>query len=88
VPKTSIQEHKRSWWTKGTCGIPLLGSGISMVVDAGFYRYAHPDDWRWILYDTASLIILMTGLILMIDSIKHKVLIVLHSDHTEVDVKR
>ncbi len=63
----------RRWFTQGTIGILMTGAGISMVIKAGFYKHTHPDNWKWIAAGTVSLIVLMSGLVLFVDSIRYRI---------------
>ncbi|MFK7807112.1 MAG: hypothetical protein AB8F74_04845 [Saprospiraceae bacterium] len=63
----------RRWFIQGTIGILLLGSGLSMVVESGFYKQAQPTTWKWVLAGTLSLVVFMSGLILMVDSIRYRI---------------
>ena len=61
------------WFIQGTVGILLTGAGISMVVEAGLYKHTHPPLLIWMGAGTLSLIVLMAGLILMIDSLRYRI---------------
>ena len=65
-------KNKKKWFVRGTLGVLLVGAGLSMVVDAGFYRHAHPEGYKWILYGTGALAVFMAGLTLFVDSIRYK----------------
>jgi hypothetical protein len=62
----------RRWSIQGTIGILLFGSGICMLMEAGFYKHTEPAMWKWVMVGTFSLIVLMSGLILMVDSIRYR----------------
>ncbi len=63
----------RRWFIQGTIGILLFGSGICMLVEAGFYKHTGPANWKWVVAGTFSLIVLMGGVILMVDSIRYRI---------------
>lgn len=67
-----MNTNKRRWFIQGTIGILLVGAGVSMLIETGFYKHTDPGTMRWILAGTLSLIVFMSGLILMIDSIRYR----------------
>lgn len=63
----------RRWFIQGTIGILLLGSGLCMFSEAAFYKHSHPPFWNWVFVGTGSLIVLMSGLVLMVDSVRFRI---------------
>ena len=63
----------RRWVIQGTIGILFTGAGISMVVEAGFYKHSNPPTLYWVLAGTGALIVLMTGLVLFVDSVRYRI---------------
>ena len=66
-------KNYRRWFVQGTGGIIIFGSGLSMCIEAGFFKYSQPPTWQWILAGTTALAVVMAGLILMIDSIRYRI---------------
>lgn len=67
-----MNKNRRRWFLQGTIGILLTGAGVSMLIEAGFYKHSDPGLIQWVLAGTLSLIVFMAGLVLMIDSIRHR----------------
>ena len=53
-------KHYRKWFAYGGIGAVLMGTGLSMVVDAGFQRYGGSAFWSWMIYGTVSLSVFMS----------------------------
>lgn len=62
--------EKNTWLAKSIAGILLTGAGLSASIDAGIAKSTGAD--HWIIYGTISLMVFMSGLILMIDSVRHR----------------
>ncbi len=58
----SSNEHKKRWLIFAPLGLVLVGAGLSMAIDAGFYRMNGAATINWILYGTGALIVFNTGL--------------------------
>jgi len=56
------KNHKKRWIIFSPLGLVLIGAGLSMAIDAGFYRMSGAETIDWILYGTAALIVLNSGL--------------------------
>ncbi len=57
---------RRKWWFLGGTGASLFGFGICCVVESGFLKHGGAPVWKWVLLGTLSLIILITGVVLLI----------------------
>lgn len=68
-------KHKRRWLIFAPVGLVLVGAGLSMAIDAGFYRMSGAATLNWIAYGTAALIVFNSGLSFfgqaIIEKIKH-----------------
>jgi len=68
-------KHKRRWLIFAPLGLVLIGAGLSMAIDAGFYRMSGADSINWVLYGTGALIVFNAGLSFfgqaIIEKIKH-----------------
>lgn len=64
--------HYRRWFAQGSMGVLLTGAGACMMIEAGFYKHSDPGIWQWIAAGTASLIVLIAGLTLFVDSIRYR----------------
>ncbi len=61
--------NKQKWFLQATIGLLLIGTGLSMCIDAGFEKFqGNP----WILYGTISLAIFNAGLCVLIDAPNRK----------------
>ncbi len=67
-----MNKNKKRWFLQGTIGILFAGAGVSMLIEAGFYKHSDPGMIQWVLAGTLSLVVFMAGLILMIDSIRYR----------------
>ena len=54
-------KHYRRWFAYGGIGAVLMGAGLSMVVDAGFWRYGGGVFFGWMIYGTVALSVFMSG---------------------------
>ncbi|MCZ4409627.1 hypothetical protein O3Q51_12465 [Cryomorphaceae bacterium 1068] len=68
-------KHSKRWLTFAPIGLILIGSGLSMAIDAGFYRMNGAATIKWVLYGTCALIVFNAGLSFfgqaIIEKIKH-----------------
>ena len=68
-------KHKKRWLIFAPLGLVLIGAGLSMAIDAGFYRMKGATTINWVLYGTGALIVFNTGLSFfgraIIEKIKH-----------------
>ncbi len=61
--------NKTRWFVQSVSGLLLTGTGLCMIVDAGFSRF-NGEEWFW--YGTASLIVFQAGLCLLVDSLRFR----------------
>ena len=67
-PKTSKKKLRNIWLFTGGGGAVLLGTGISCAIESGFLKHSGVVWWQWVLGGTASLALVITGVILLIKS--------------------
>ncbi len=66
--KSSKKKIKNTWLLTGGGGAVLLGAGISCAIESGFLKHSGVVWWQWVLGGTASLALVITGVILLIKS--------------------
>ncbi|MEO1516105.1 MAG: hypothetical protein AAFV95_13865 [Bacteroidota bacterium] len=66
-------KHYKRWFLQGASGVVLLGMGLCMLLESAFFKHSHPPAWQWIGAGTLSLCVVMAGLMLVIDSVKHRI---------------
>jgi divalent metal cation (Fe/Co/Zn/Cd) transporter len=54
-------------------GILILGTGISMLLEASHLKYSDVSQWRWIAFGTISLIVFMAGFVTAVDSVRFRI---------------
>ncbi len=64
---------KRKWLAYSISGLILIGAGLSLAIDAGFYKMFSTDNYKWIMYGTVALIIFNSGICLFGQGIIYKV---------------
>lgn len=57
---------KRKWLLLGGIGASLFGFGICCTVESGFLKHGGAPIWKWVLFGTISLVVLISGLVLLI----------------------
>lgn len=57
-----MQAIKRKWLIFSILGLILIGAGLSLAIDAGFYRMQNPEGLNWIYYGTFALIVFNSGI--------------------------
>lgn len=50
----------------GGCGAVLLGTGVSCAIESGFLKHNSTLWWQWTLAGTGSLVLLISGIVLLI----------------------
>jgi hypothetical protein len=55
-------------------GLILIGTGLSMAIDAGVSKFDGAEMWVWIAYGTASLVVFNAGISIFGDAVRYKVL--------------
>lgn len=65
---------RRRWFIQGTLGIVLVGFGLCLFSEASFFKQTNPPVWEWVAFGTGSLTVLMAGLILMVDSVRYRIM--------------
>ena len=54
-------KHYQKWLINGGVSAVLMGAGLSMMIDAAFWRYEQVAFWRWFTYGTFALCVFMAG---------------------------
>lgn len=80
MQKIKKNDYYRRWLAQGTMGVLLTGAGACMMIEAGFYKHSDPGIWYWIAAGTGSLIVLVAGLTLFVDSIRYRMYYELEQD--------
>ncbi|HET8861099.1 hypothetical protein [Marivirga sp.] len=57
-----MQATMQKWLLFSIGGLILIGAGLSMAIDAGFYRMEHTENWNWLYYGTFALIVFNSGI--------------------------
>jgi hypothetical protein len=57
-----MEAIKRNWLIFSILGLILIGAGLSLAIDAGFYRLHNPEGWNWICYGTCALVVFNSGI--------------------------
>lgn len=68
-----MQAIKRKWLIFSIVGLILIGAGLSLAIDAGFYRMQNPEGWNWIYYGTFALVVFNSGICFFGQAIIYKV---------------
>lgn len=61
---TKTKKYYRSWLIQAPASLLLVGLGVSLVSEAAMLKYSGANSWQWVLYGTAALIVLNSGLCL------------------------
>lgn len=64
---------KGKWLFYSVSGLILIGAGLSLAIDAAFYRFQQPEKLFWIIYGTLALIVFNSGICLFGQGIIYKV---------------
>lgn len=64
---------KRKWLFYSVIGLVLIGAGLSLAIDAAFYKFEHPENLFWVAYGTLALIVFNSGICLIGQGIIYKV---------------
>ncbi len=56
---------KKQWIFYSVGGLILIGAGLSLTIDAAFYRFGHPENLFWIAYGTLALVVFNSGICLI-----------------------
>ncbi len=52
----------RRWFWMAPLGLALVGFGLCLLVEAGYYKHSGADTWDWFLYGTLALVVFNSGL--------------------------
>ena len=64
---------KRKWLIKGGVGSALFGFGLCCLLESGFLKHADSPTIYWVAAGTASLIIVLSGLNILIDAVRLRI---------------
>ncbi len=75
APRTEMQRHMlskqyyRRWLLRAPLGLVLVGFGLSLVIEAGFYKHSGAATLEWVGYGTLALVVFNSGLCIFGDAI-------------------
>ncbi|MCA1761751.1 MAG: hypothetical protein LC664_01940 [Flavobacteriales bacterium] len=64
---------KRKWLIKGGVGSALFGFGLCCLLESGFLKHGDSPTIYWVAAGTASLIIVLSGLNILIDAVRLRI---------------
>ncbi|NAS13185.1 hypothetical protein [Poritiphilus flavus] len=64
--RDQTRKLRRRWWLTGTFGALAFGAGLCCTVEAGFLKHSGSSWQLWVLAGTASLALVISGLVLLI----------------------
>ncbi|XLS27466.1 hypothetical protein ACJD0Z_09675 [Flavobacteriaceae bacterium M23B6Z8] len=73
-----MKNNKLQWLLRGGVGSALVGFGLCATMESGLLKYEHPDSYLWIIAGTASLIVFMAGINILIGSLEYKIKMNIH----------
>jgi len=74
-----MNDMREKWWTHGTLGCLLVGTGMSVVLDAASRKITETAWEIWFAEGTAGYILLMSGLAFFGSAVRYLVLMNLES---------
>jgi hypothetical protein len=77
-------QYYRAWLLRAPLGLVLVGLGLCLVVEAGFYKHSGVATWNWILAGTGALVVFNSGLCIFGDAILQRVRYERSQDTTEL----
>jgi len=57
---------RRTWWILGSSGALLLGSGVSIALEASHYKHLGTTNWQWILGGILGIACIVSGVVFLI----------------------
>ncbi|MEL7247910.1 MAG: hypothetical protein AAFO03_05810 [Bacteroidota bacterium] len=79
TPRTETQrtphgkQYYRRWMLRAPLGLVLVGFGLSLVIEAGFYKHSGAATWEWVGFGTLALVVFNSGLCIFGDAILQRV---------------
>ncbi len=67
-----MSPNKKKWFIRGGLGAALFGLGLCCLLESAFLKHGHSEVWLWAVAGTISLVITISGLSLLIDSLRFK----------------
>ena len=64
-----IKQYYQRWLLRAPVGLVLVGLGLSLAIEAGFYKHSGAVTWQWVGYGTLALVVFNSGLCIFGDSI-------------------
>lgn len=70
----SMQKSLRTlWWQRGATGCLLIGTGLSVTLDALAQRLGEAGWWVWAGEGTVGLVVFMAGMAFFGDAVRYRV---------------
>ena len=69
----TLETARKRWFTHGTTGFLLIGTGVSVTLDAALRRPAEPQWEVWVAEGTLGLVLLMAGLAFFGSAVRYRV---------------
>lgn len=66
------KKAKKEYWLFGALGSLVLGFGLCLLVESGFFKHSDAPNWQWISLGTLSLILIMSGINFLFRSFESK----------------
>lgn len=60
--KKNAEYHYKRWKLFAPLGLLLVGAGLSLLIDAGTYKFSGAPTLNWIAYGTFGLVVFNAGL--------------------------
>ena len=67
------KKYRKLWFRRGAIGCTLIGTGLSITLDALAHRLNDADWWIWTGEGTAGLVVFMAGLAFFGDAVRYRV---------------
>lgn len=68
------KELYRKWLVRGGLGALLIGTGLSGLLEVALMKHNYTGFWVWFSLGTLAFIIIMSGLSIMIDALRFKIM--------------
>lgn len=68
-----MEKTKKQWLLRGGLGAALSGAGLCCAIESGFLKHGGADMPTWILAGAGSLVVFISGLNLLADSVRFKI---------------
>ena len=68
-----MKQYYRAWLLRAPLGLVLVGLGLSLSIEAGFYKHSGVATWQWVAFGTGALVVFNSGLCIFGDAILQRV---------------